>query len=204
MSASLGKIYLHPVVVDVVIYGTSRIRAASDTCHEIVRIVAAGLFRQLPLYLFRYNALHSGDNVGVGMWSHGGAYNIECVFRVAAPVAYRFRAGIAESHVACCYRMHLRAKHLHTFYVCMLALDICLSHEYLTFHVHQGAYRSSRHTMLPSTCLGYNTCLAHFLCHEYLSNGIVYLVCTCVVEVFTFEIQAASILLAHALGEVQW
>ena len=57
--------------------------------------------------------------------------------------------------------------------------------------------------MLSGARLGYDACLAHLLCYENLSQGIVYLVSTGMVKVLTLEVQLAAILLTHTLGKVQ-
>ena len=98
--------------------------------------------------------------------------------------------------------MNLCTKHLHTLHIGMLALYICLTHKYLTFHIHKRADCSCGNTMLTSTCLGNDTSLAHLLCHEYLTNSIVNLMGTCMIQVFTLQIELATILLAHSLSIV--
>ena len=122
---------------------------------------------------------------------------------MTAPVAYGLRAGIAQRHIACAHRVHLGSQHLHTLYVGMLAFHIGGTHEDLTLHVHQGAYRSGSHTVLSGSGFGNDAGLAHFLCHENLTDGVVDFVCTGMVQVLALQIELASVLLAHALGIIK-
>ena len=100
--------------------------------------------------------------------------------------------------------MHLGTQHLHTLHVGMLALHIGGTHEHLALHVHQGTDCGCGHTMLSGTCLSDNTRLSHLLGQQNLTDGIIDLVGTRVVQVLTLQIQLTAVLLAHALGEIEW
>ena len=54
-----------------------------------------------------------------------------------------------------------------------------------------------------STRLSDDASLAHLLRHQNLTDGIVDLVRTGMVQVLTLQIQLASVLLAHALGIIE-
>ena len=99
--------------------------------------------------------------------------------------------------------MHLSSQHLHALHIGMLTLHIGSAHENLALHVHQGTDRSSCHTVLTSTRLSDDASLAHLLRHQNLTDGIVDLVRTGMVQVLTLQIQLASVLLAHALGIIE-
>ena len=137
------------------------------------------------------------------MRTHGRTYDVEGILWVAAPVADGLRASIAQRHVAGAHRVHLGSQHLHALYVGMLALHIGGTHENLTLHVHQGAYRSGSHTVLSGSGFGNDAGLAHLLCHENLTDGVVDFVCTGMVQVLALQIELASVLLAHALGIIK-
>ena len=85
----------------------------------------------------------------------------------------------------------------------MLTLNVGSTHEDFALHIHQSADRSCSHTMLTGTSLGNDTGLAHFLCHQNLTDGIIDLMSTCMVQVFTLQIELASVLLTHALGIIE-
>ena len=85
----------------------------------------------------------------------------------------------------------------------MLTFHVGSTHEDFALHIHQGADRSCSHTMLTGTCLGNDTGLAHLLCHQNLTDGIIDFMSTCMVQVFTLQIELASVLLTHALGIIE-
>lgn len=136
--------------------------------------------------------------------THCGAYDVESVGRMTAPVADSLTTGIAQCHVTSTHRMHLGTQHFHTLHVGMLALYIGGTHEHLTLHVHQGTDGCRGHAMLSGTCLSDNTRLSHLLGQQDLADGVVDLVGTRVVQVLTFQIQLTAVLLTHALGEIKW
>ena len=122
---------------------------------------------------------------------------------MAAPVAYRLRASIRQCHVTRRYRVHLCAEHLHALHISVLTLHIGLPHEYLALHIHQCTHRRRSHTVLSCSRLCDDTCLTHLLRHQYLSDGVVDLMRTGVVEVLTLQVELTAVVLTHALGIVQ-
>ena len=100
--------------------------------------------------------------------------------------------------------MDLSTQHAHPFDIGVLALDIRLTHENLTFEIHQGTNCSSSNAMLSGSGLGNDAGLAHFLCQQYLTGTVVYLVGSGMVEVLTLQIEVTTILLAHSFGIVEW
>src|SRR5574344_1891209 len=114
--------------------------------------------------------------------------DIKGVFRMAAPVAYSFVGSIFKSHVAACNRTYGSAKHLHTFNVGVLAFNISLAHIDYTLHIHQSAHCGSSYTMLTGTSLSYDTRLAHLACKQYLTDGVVYFMGTCMVKVLALKV----------------
>ena len=203
VSGSLSQINLHAVIINVVVDGSGSVASATHAGDEVIRIVAANLLLELPFQFFADDALHLGNNVWIRVRTHGRTYDVEGILRVAAPVAYGLRAGIAQRHVAGAHRVHLGSQHLHALYVGMLALYIGGTHENLTLHVHQGAYRSGSHTVLSGSGFGNDAGLAHLLGHENLTDGVVDFVCTGMVQVLALQIELASVLLAHALGIIK-
>ena len=138
------------------------------------------------------------------MWSHGRAYKIESVLRMTAPIADGSAAGIAQRHVSRSHRMHFCTQHLHTLYIRVLAFHIGSSHEHLTVHAHQSTDRSCGHTMLPCSRLAGDTRLAHLLCQQNLSHGVVDLVGTRVVQILTLQIELAAIVFTHPTCIIKW
>ena len=203
VTASLCQHDLHAVVVHIVVDGARSVRAASDTGDQIVRIVAADLFLQLPLDLLRDHTLHTGHEVGVGMRPHRRPHDIESVRGMTAPVADGLRASITQCHVTCTYGVHLSAQHLHALHVCVLTLHIRGTHKHFALHIHQRTHRCRSHTVLSGTRLGDDTRLTHLLRQQNLADGVVDLVGTRMVQVLTLQIQLTAVLLTHPLGIIQ-
>ena len=85
----------------------------------------------------------------------------------------------------------------------MLTLNVESAHIDSARHVHQRADRSRSHAVLTRSCFGYDALLAHASCQEDLTDGIVYLVCAGMVQVFSLQIELATVLLAHASGVIE-
>ena len=100
--------------------------------------------------------------------------------------------------------MDLGTEHAHTFHVGMLSLHIGLTHEDLTLHAEERADRGCCHAVLTGASLSNDACLTHLTGEENLSDGVVDLVSTRVVQVLALEIELAAIALTHALGVVEW
>ena len=88
-------------------------------------------------------------------------------------------------------------EHSHPLHVGVLSLHIGFAHEYLTLHVHKGTHCSGGDAMLTCACLGYDAPFAHLAGEQYLSDGVVDFVCPSVIEVFSLQVELASISLAH-------
>src|SRR5574344_1158099 len=131
------------------------------------------------------------------MRTYGRTYDIESVGWMATPVADSLVGGVFESPVARLHRSYLRSKHFHSFNVGVLALHVESTLIHHARHVHQCAHRSRSHTMLSSSRLGDDTFLSHFLGQQNLTDGVVDLVGTRMVEVLALQIELASIALAH-------
>ena len=123
---------------------------------------------------------------------------------MAAPVSYGLVGGILERLVAALHGKYLGAQHAHAFHVDVLTLHIQCTHIHTAGHIHQCAHGGSGHSVLSGTGLGYDALLSHAPCKQYLPDGIVYLVGTGVVQILALEVEPAAVLLAHALGQVQW
>ena len=203
VASGFSQYNAHALVVDIMVDGAGGIAAAAYAGHEVVGVVAPLFLLQLPAYFFGDYALQACHEVGVGVRSHGAAYDVERVRGVAAPVAYGLRASVGERHIASAYGVHLGAEHAHALYVGVLALYVGGAHEHLALQAHEGAHRSRCHAVLSGARLGNNARLAHALGHQYLAYGVVYLVGSRVVEVLAFEVEAAAVALAHAACEVK-
>ena len=203
MSCCLGKINLYSLIVNIMINSTCSIAASAHTGDEIIGIIATHLFLQLPFQFLGDDTLHLCHNVWIRMRTHGASYDIESILWMTAPVTYSLRTGITQGHVARAHRIHLGTQHLHTLHIGVLTLHICSTHKDFALHIHQGTDGGCCHTVLTGSCLCDDTGLAHLLCHQNLTDGIVDLVCSCMVQVLTLQIELATIFLAHAFGIIE-
>ena len=85
----------------------------------------------------------------------------------------------------------------------MLALHIGSTHKDFTLHIHQGTDGGSCNPMLSGTGFGDDMRFTHLLCHQNLTDGIVNLVRTGMIQILTLQIELASILFAHSLRKVK-
>ena len=122
---------------------------------------------------------------------------------MAAPVTNGLTTCVAQRHVACADWMHLGTKHLHALHVGMLTLHIGSPHEHLALHIHQRTHRRRCHTVLSGSRLCDNPRLPHLLCQQDLSDGVVDLVGSRVVQVLALQVQLAAVLPTHPLRKVQ-
>ena len=122
---------------------------------------------------------------------------------MAAPVADGLVGGILERLVAALHRNDLGPEHLHLFDIGSLPGNVRRAHVHHAFHVHQRADGSRRHAMLPGARLGDDAGLAHPASQQDLSDGVVDLVGTGMVEVFALEVDLRPVTLGQTLGQVQ-
>ena len=85
----------------------------------------------------------------------------------------------------------------------MLTLHIGGTHIDAARHVHQSANRSCGHAVLTGAGLSHDAFLTHLLGNQDLTDGVVNLVRTRVVQVLALQVELATILLAHALGQIE-
>ena len=203
-TTSLAKDNLHALVVDVVVNRSCSIASTSHTRHYHVGVITTDLLLQLPFDFLGNDRLQACHHVRIRMRTDRASNDIEGVSRMTAPVANGLVGGVLQGLVATLHRYDRCAQHPHSFHVHMLALHIKSTLIHGARHIHQRTSRSCCDTVLTCTCLGNDACLAQLLGQENLSQRIVNLVGTRVVEVFTLQIKLTAILLTHALGIVEW
>ncbi|MPN41054.1 hypothetical protein SDC9_188594 [bioreactor metagenome] len=126
------------------------------------------------------------------------------ISRMGTPVTYRLIGGIFQRHIARSDRHNRRPQHFHLLHIHLLALHIGLSHIDSTGHLHQCADGSSGNTMLTGTRLGNDTGLAHLAGDQYLTDSIVNLMCTRMVQIFTLQVNFTTIPFGKLLREIEW
>ena len=117
---------------------------------------------------------------------------------MTAPVAYGLVCGVLKGLVTAVNRHNLGTEHTHALHVHCLTLHIKRAHINPAGHIHKGTYGCSGHSVLSCTGLGNDTGLAHTLGQQNLTDGVVDLVGTGVVQVLTLKIELAAVFGAHA------
>ena len=183
---------------------TRCVATATDASHQVIGIITSLFLQELLLDLFADHRLQTSHHVGIGVRPYGRANDVIGVGGVTAPVTNRLISGIFQGHVAGGDRYHLGSQHLHLLHVGMLSFYVGLTHIDHALHVHQGTNGSGRHAMLSGTRLGDNPLLAHTSSDQDLTDRVVDLVCACVVEVFSLQIDLAAILLTESFCVIEW
>ena len=203
LSACFGEYDFHLVVVQVMIDGTGGVASSAHARYQIVGIIASLVLHQLFFDFFADDRLQACHHVGVRMRPYGRTYHVVCVFGVAAPVAYGFIGGILQGFVSRGDRAHFGSQHLHFFHVDVLACHVGFAHIHHAFHVHQCADRSGRYSVLSGSGFGDDAFLSHSPCQQHLPDGVVYLVCACMVQVLPLQVNLASVFLRKPVGKIQ-
>ena len=125
------------------------------------------------------------------------------VGRVTAPVADCLVRGVLQRHVARSDRAHFGAQHFHFLHIRVLTFYVGLAHVDDAPHVFQRADRSGSHTVLPCARFGDDTGFAHLLRDQNLSDRIVDLVRSGMVQVFAFEVDPAAVPFGQAPCEIE-
>ena len=115
---------------------------------------------------------------------------------VGDPVAHRLVDGVFESLASRFDRDDGGPEQLHTRDVQRLPLGVFLPHVDDTFQSHQCRGCRRRDSVLPGTRLGDDSRLTHAGSQQRLSENVVDLVRSRVVEVFSFEVDAGPTALA--------
>ena len=89
MTSSLGEVNLHPLIINIMVDGTSGITSTAHTSDEIIWIITTYLLLQLPFDFLGDNTLHLCHDVRIRMRSHRTTYNIKSILWMAAPVTDR-------------------------------------------------------------------------------------------------------------------
>ena len=92
--------------------------------------------------------------------------------------------------------MHRCAEQTHFINVQCLTLCVFLTHKYFTFHAHQCCHCRCRHSVLTSSGLRNDTGFSHFLRQQYLTEHVVDLMRTGMVQILALQVnlRAAKIL----------
>ena len=138
------------------------------------------------------------------MRTHYRAEHVKGVVHSGDPFTHSLVNGVLKCFCARFNRVHLCAEQFHTVAVQRLPFRIFLTHKDLALEAHERRSCSRGNAVLPCAGFGYNTCFAHPLCKQALTEHIVYLVRPRVVEILAFKIDlCAAEILRHILCVIQ-
>ncbi len=162
------------------------VRAAADAGHGRVR-QSAHLIKNLRSRLHTDDALKIADHHRKGVRSSGRTEAVIGVVRVGYPVTHRVVYRVLQGFRPRFHRHHGRSQQPHPRDIEGLPCGVDRAHVDHAFQAQQRACGGGGNTVLPGTGLGDHTGLAHLLGQQNLTENIVDLVRTSVVQVFSFE-----------------
>ena len=203
-TTGFGEDDLHAAIVDIMVNGSGGIATTTYTSDKIVGAVTAFFLNELLFDFLADDGLQASHHVGIRMRTDCGTDDVVGIGRMTTPVADCLVGSIFQRHISGSDGDDGCTQHLHFFYIDMLAFYIRFSHVDDAFHVHQGTYGGSSYSVLSGTGFGDDAMLAHAACQKNLSDSVVNLVSSCMVQVFTFEVELAAILFGKPAGIVEW
>ena len=175
-------------VGDVGVEDAHGVAAAADAGNHRVGLFAAGHFGHLYQAFLADHALEVAHHHRVGMRAGDRADDVEGVVDIGDPVAHGLVECVFERLAARFDRHHGGAQQFHAVDIGALALDVFAAHVDHTFQAITRADRGGGHAVLSGAGLGDDARLAHAFGQHGLADGVVDLVRTRVVEVFTLEV----------------
>lgn len=164
----------------------------------------AALLQHLLLGLVTDDGLEGADNGGEGVRADSGADDVVGIGEVDDPVTESLVDGVAEGAAAGLDGDDLGAEKLHAEDVESLATNVLGTHEDGALHTELGADGSGGDTVLTGTGLGDNLLLAESAGEKQLTESVVDLVGTGVVEIFTLQPDVGTTsVLSETLGLVK-
>ena len=122
------------------------------------------------------------------------------VIHSAGPFAHSLIDRVFEHLRSALHRMHLRAQQLHAVNIEPLPLTVQLPHKNFAFHTQKRRHCRSRNAVLSRAGFRDHTRLTHFFGQKHLSDAVVDLVGSGMVEIFSLEIDlCSSEVLCHLL-----
>ncbi|MPM98439.1 hypothetical protein SDC9_145625 [bioreactor metagenome] len=166
---------------------SDRVRTASHAGNHVVWLTPSH-FRHLYQALLADHGLKIALHHRIRVWSGNRANDIKSVANIGHPVTHGFIEGILQGLGARLNRHHRRPQQLHAVDVGCLALDVLCAHVHHAFHPVARSHGRSRHPVLPGTGLGDHPRLAHPPSYQRLTDAVVNLVRTSVVQILSLQI----------------
>ena len=133
------------------------------------------------------------------MRSHDRSQTIMRVIDSGGPLPHRLGYRILQGCCTGCNRNDLCSEQPHAIDIECLTLRILLAHEYNTFHIQECCCRRRCNSMLTGSGLRDQTGLTHFLRQECLSQDIIDLMGSSMIQVFSLQVNLRSAQLSGQL-----
>ena len=186
VAASLKTVNLNRRIVQERVEQTNRVRTATHAGSNTIG-QAASLSQNLLARLLTDSVMEETHHRRERVRTRSGTQQVVGVLNVRNPVAQRLINGVLEGAGTVLNRNHLRAQQLHTSHVQRLTLSVFLAHVDHALHAEERSRSRSRNTVLTRTGLSNQTGLTHTLSQQSLTNHVINLVATRVVQVLTLE-----------------
>ena len=177
----------HVRVLDKGIEDADRVAAAVDAGDHGVG-QAAVLLLNLSAGFAPDHALELANDLGIGVWSGGGAEQVEGGFHVGDPVAQGFVDRVLERAGAGSDGNHFRAEGVHAGDVERLAVDVLVAHVDDTVEPEHGADGGRCHAVLAGAGFGDHALFAADARQQALTQRVVDLVGAGVGQVFALQV----------------
>ena len=203
VARSLAAQQLNARVVDKRRERANRVRAATHARHDDVGQAPLG-GKQLGACLVTDDTLEVTHELGERVRTRGGAENVVRRLNVGHPVAERLVDGILEGRRTGGHGDHLGPQHLHARDVEGLTLGVLTAHVDRAIQPQECGGRRGGHAVLARTRLSDDARLAQLFGEQSLTQYVVDLVGTRVVEVLTLEEDAHAAQIgrkARSLGQ---
>ena len=176
--------------------------AATDAGNHVVRL-APGRLRHLHQAFLADDGLEVPHHHRIGMRPRNRTNDVESIGDVGHPVAHGLVQRILERLGARFDGNHGRTEELHAIDVGRLALDVFRAHVDHALHAVAGSNRCRCHAVLSGTGFCDHARLAHAPGHHRLTDAVIHLVGTGVIEVFALQVDLrAAEQVGPALGMV--
>ena len=190
-SGSLTADESNRLIRNEMIKGPDGVGSSSHACHHCIRKTSL-LLQDLFSGFSGDHSLEIPDNGGKWVRSHDRTKAVVSIIDAFGPFPHGFGYRILQ----CCgtggHRDHFGSQELHPVYIQCLTPGILFPHEHNTLHVHQRCRRGCGDSVLTGSCFCNQAGLPHFLCQKSLSQNIIDLMRTGVIQIFPFQIDLRS------------
>ena len=187
LAGCLAADKLYILVVYKIVKHSHRITSAAYACNYCRRELSF-LFEYLLARFLAYYTLEISYNSRERVRAHYRAEHVQRVVNSIRPFSHSLVYCILKRHSSRSNGVYLRSEELHPVDVERLSFCVLFSHEYLALKAEQRCCCSRCYAVLSCACFCDNSRLAHLLCEEHLTEYVIYLVRSCMIQILALEI----------------